>query len=236
MIHGGFIGVIDLAGIMAAAMQVADFLISHVRHQRRCLGITPEEFGSGVSAAACFECLILAIETLIHQLNQLAGCVLFQETVPVTAPQALDHIPARAAEQAFEFGDHFAIAAHRAIQALQIAVNNEDQIVEFLARGNRNGTGRFRLVHFAIAQKRPYFARGGFNHFAVFEVPHELRLVNGIDGSEAHGYGGELPEILHQPRVRVRRKARTFAQFVTEIFELLLGQAAFQKSARIDAR
>ena len=53
---------------------------------------------------------------------------------------------------------------------------------------------------------------------------------------EAHGDGGEVPEIGHQPGVRVGGQPRRVAQFVAEILEVLLGQAALQKGARVDAR
>ncbi len=37
-------------------------------------------------------------------------------------------------KRGFQFGDDLAVAAHRSIQPLQVAVDDEDQIVELLAR------------------------------------------------------------------------------------------------------
>ena len=54
-------------------------------------------------------------------------------------------------------------------------------------------------------------------------------------GPEPHRNGRKLPEILHQPRVGIRRKPRTFAQFVAEVVQLLFGQSAFEKGAGVDA-
>jgi hypothetical protein len=48
-------------------------------------------------------------------------------------PRSLDDVPAGAAEDAFEFLDDLAVAAHRAVEALQVAVDDEDQVVELLA-------------------------------------------------------------------------------------------------------
>ena len=95
---------------------------------------------------------------------------------------------------------------------------------------------RFRLVHFAVAQERPDLARRLRNDAAILQVAHEARLVDGVDRPEAHRHRGETPEIGHQPRVRIGRKARRVAQFVAEILQVLFGQPAFQKRARVDAR
>ena len=46
---------------------------------------------------------------------------------------------------------------------------------------------------------------------------------------------GKLPEILHQPGMRIRRQPGVFAQFVAEVIQMLFGQAAFEKRPRIDA-
>ena len=94
----------------------------------------------------------------------------------------------------------------------------------------------FRLVHFAVAQKRPDLARRLRNDAAVFQVAHEARLVDGVDRPQAHGDGGKAPEIGHQPGVRIGGKARRIAQFVAEILQVLFGEAAFQKGAGVDAR
>ena len=70
---------------------------------------------------------------------------------------------------------------------------------------------------------------------AILQVAHEARLIDGVDRAEAHRHGGELPEIRHQPGMRIGGKARMLAQFVPEILQMLLGEAAFQKRARIHA-
>ena len=155
--------------------------------------------------------------------------------IPILAPEHLDDVPAGAAEGGFQFLDDFAVAAHRTVEALQIAVDDEDQVVEFLAGAQRERAHGFGLVHFAIAEERPDFARRDRDHAAIFEIAHEARLVDGIDGAEAHGDGGELPEIGHQPGMRIGGQARGVAQFVAEVAQVLFGEAAFQERARVDA-
>ena len=48
---------------------------------------------------------------------------------------ALIDVPARAAERRFELLDDLAVAADRTVEALQVAVDDEDQVVELFARG-----------------------------------------------------------------------------------------------------
>ena len=100
--------------------------------------------------------LILAVDDLAHPLDEQAGFVLVQQRIPVVAPDDLDHVPAGAAEDAFQFLDDLAVAAHRAVEPLQVAVDDEDQVVELLARGQRDRAERFRLVAFAVAEERPH--------------------------------------------------------------------------------
>ena len=58
--------------------------------------------------------------------DQHAVVVLGQQRVPIAAPDHLNDIPASPAEHRFEFLDNLAIAAHRAIQALQITVDDKN--------------------------------------------------------------------------------------------------------------
>ncbi len=71
-----------------------------------------------------------------------------------------------------------AVAAHRTVKALQVAVDDEDQIIKFLARGERDGAERFGLVGFAIAEESPNFCvRSGLDA-AVFKIAAKARLIN----------------------------------------------------------
>jgi hypothetical protein len=69
-----------------------------------------------------------------------------------------------------------------------------------------------------------------------FEVPVEARLVDRHDRAEAHRDGRELPEIRHQPRMRVRRQAAARCQFPAEVGQLFDRQSPFEERARVDAR
>src|SRR6266540_1158029 len=64
------------------------------------------------------------------------GLVLGEQRVPVAAPDHLDDVPAGAAEGALQLLDDLAVAAHRPVEPLQVAVHDEDEVVELLAAGH----------------------------------------------------------------------------------------------------
>jgi hypothetical protein len=129
-----------------------------------------------------------------------------------------------------------AVAAHRAVQPLEVAVDHEDQVVQLLIGGDTQGAGRFRLVGLAIAQKRPNLARGWLEQPPLLQIPHEARLVDGVDRPQPHRDRRKLPEIRHQPGMRVRGQARVFAQLVTEVLEMLVVEPPLQVGPRVDTR
>ena len=68
------------------------------------------------------------------------------------------------------------------------------------------------------------------------QVPVEPGLVDRVQAAEAHRHRRELPEVRHQPRVRVGRQTATrVRELLTEAVELVLGQAAFEVRPRVHA-
>ena len=55
-----------------------------------------------------------------------------------------------------ELLDDLAVAAHRAVEALQVAVDDEDEVVELLPAGQRQGAERLGLVALAVAEEAPH--------------------------------------------------------------------------------
>jgi hypothetical protein len=159
-----------------------------------------------VGAALDRVLLVLPVHDLAQPPHEQAVGVALEQRIPVTAPDALDDVPAGAAEHGFQLLDDLAVAAHRPVEALQVAVDDEDQVVELLARGERDRTERFRLVGLAVAEERPDLAVPHRRQAAIFQVAHEARLVDRHDRSEAHRNGRILPELGHQPGVRVGRQ------------------------------
>jgi hypothetical protein len=168
-------------------------------------------------------------------LRKRAVLVARQQRVPLAAPEQLDHVPARTAELAFELLDDLAVAAHRAVEALQVAVDDEDQVVQLLARRQADGTQAFHLVHLAVAAEHPDLAVFGVGDAARVQVLQEACLVDRHQRAQAHGDRRELPELGHQLGVRVAGQALAI-DFLAEIQQLLLGQAPFQIGAGVHAR
>jgi hypothetical protein len=78
-----------------------------------------------------------------------------QEVVPLRPPDHLDHVPTRPSEHAFELLHDLAVAPHRPVEALEIAVDDEGEIVELLGGGQGQGGERLGLVALAVAQEPP---------------------------------------------------------------------------------
>src|SRR5204862_7057457 len=128
--------------------------------------------------------LVLAVDDLAHAFDEEAVLVVGEEGVPVAAPDDLDAIPAGAAEGGFEFLNDLAVAPDRSVEPLQVAIDDEDQVVESLARGECECAQRFRLVGLAIAEETPDLLRRRFAQSAVRQVAGEPRLVNRQDRAE----------------------------------------------------
>src|SRR5207248_571616 len=122
------------------------------------LRILAEEVLADVGASGDRVFLKLAVHDLAHALNEQAAFVGGQERVPVAAPDHLDGVPAGAAESRLQLLNDLAVAADRAVEALQVAVDDPDEVVESLARGQRDGAERFGLVALAVADEAPDLA------------------------------------------------------------------------------
>ena len=234
MFLGDLEGRVDLVRIVAAAGQAPDVVVRHVGNHFQQLRMLAEEVLAHVGAIFRLVVLIFAVDGFHHHALQDAFLVLRQQGVPTRAPDDLDDVPARATEFAFQFLDDLGVAAHRAVQALQVAVDHDDQVVEHVARGQADRAQRFRLVHLAIAAEGPDLAVVGLGDAACVQVFQEARLVDRHVRAQAHRHGRELPEVRHQFRMRVRGQALA-VDFLAEVQHLLFRQAAFEEGARVDA-
>ena len=206
-------------------------VLDHLEQPR----IGAENVLANVGARFHGELLHLAVDHFAEPLDEQAFGIALEEGIPVRSPDNLDDVPARAAESGFEFLDDLSVAAHRTVQALQVAVDDENQIVEALAGGQRDRAERFGFVGFAVAEERPDLRIGGGLQAAILEVAVKAGLIDGHDGAKSHRNAGILPEIGHQPRMGIGGKPAAGLQFAAEIFELLDRKAAFEEGPGIDA-
>src|SRR5712692_2068923 len=149
-------------------------MLNHFQQAR----IGAEKVLPEVSAALDKIFLILAIGDLSHALDEETVAIVLDERVPIAAPDAFDYVPPRATENGFEFLNDLAIAADGTVQPLEVAVHDENQIVEPLARCERDGAERFGFVHLAVTQKRPDPAARRRLQPAVLEIPDKARVIN----------------------------------------------------------
>src|SRR6185312_11706198 len=152
---------------------------------------------SDVCAAASLEVLVFAVDAFLHTLQQHARGVTRKQFVPGAAPKNLDYVPAGAAKNAFQLPNNAAVAAHWTVEPLEIAIDDEREIIELLARSHRDGAKRLRLVRFAISEKGPDSTIRARDNFPILEVTQETRLVNGVNRAYSHGHRRKLPEIRH---------------------------------------
>ncbi len=233
--HRREVRVVHLAGIVPAAIQAPDVVVRHVGDHLLELGILAEEILARVGAALGLEVLVLAVDALHHQAAQQALLVAGEQRIPAIAPDDLDHVPAGAQERGFQLLDDLAVAAHGSVEPLQVAVDDEHEVVELLAHRHRDRAQRLRLIHLAVAEEAPHLAVAHRHEAAMLEVAHEACLVDGHHGPEAHRHRRELPEPRHQPRMRIGRQPPS-ADLLPEMLELLIGEPALEKCARVDAR
>ena len=207
MLDRGLEGGVDLDRIVAAEAQLAQLLVGQVADERLQARIAAEEVLADVRARLDRVLLVLAVDDLAEAPHEQAVGVLLEQRIPVAAPETLDDVPAGAAEDRLELLDDLAVAAHGAVEPLQVAVDDEDQVVELLAARQRDRAERLGLVGLAVAEEGPHLAVAERRQAAILQVAHEARLVDRHDGPESHRHRRELPEVRHQPRMRIRREA-----------------------------
>ena len=237
VVDGGPVGGVDLAVVVAAALEVPDLGVGHVLDQRLGARVAAEEVVAHVRAVVGLVRLVIAVGGGVHQVHQRAVAVGVQQGVPLAAPDHLDDVPAGAAEEGLQLLDDLAVAAHRAVEALQVAVDRRRSGCPGLparrrapARGSPARPSRRR-------PRSPHVLVGGVLDAAVVQVVVEPGLVDGVQRAQAHRHRREFPEVGHQPRVRIgRQPAAGVAVFLAEAVEAVGGQPAFQEGARVNSR
>src|SRR5262245_34960445 len=97
--------------------------------QLQQLRIFPEEMSTSITAWLDGVFLVITINSFLHPFQQKTGLVRRQELVPVRPPNHFNDIPASPLENSFKFLDNFAVATNRSIEALQVAVNDPNQVI-----------------------------------------------------------------------------------------------------------
>jgi hypothetical protein len=211
---------VELAVVVATALEAPDLVVGERIDHGPGARIPAEEVLPHVRAGLGLVGLEVAVRRGVHEVDQGAVGVGRQQLVPLPAPDHLDDVPAGAPEGGLQLLDDLAVAADRAVEALQIAVDHEGEVVELLAGRQPDRADRLRLVHLAVAEERPHPLPAGVPDPPMVQVPVEPGLVDRVDPAEAHGDRRELPEVGQQPRVRVGRQAGLAGELLAEPVEL----------------
>mmetsp|Transcript_247 Transcript_247/g.801 ORF Transcript_247/g.801 Transcript_247/m.801 type:complete len:1043 (+) Transcript_247:305-3433(+) len=180
------------------------------------------------------EALTIAIGSSLQHIDKAPVAVPLNEAGPCATPDELDAVVARAAEDALEFLDDLRVPPHRPVQPLVVAVDHHDQVVQALVAGPGDGVDRLRLVHLAVADEAPDAAAGSVRHASEVQVAEEARLRDGGEGADAHRHGRILPEVRHEPGMRIAGHALP-VDLLPKAHDPLQGQAALEVGARVRA-
>ncbi len=208
LLGGGLVGGVHLLVVVPAAGQVAQVVVAEVLDQLAQPRVGTEEVLADVGAGLDRVALELAVDGGVHLVQQHAVDVTGQQVVPARTPDHLDDVPPGAPEDGFELLDDLAVAPHGTVEPLQVAVDDPREVVEALASSQRDGAERLGLVGLAVAEEAPHPRAAGVVEVAVLQVLVEAGLVDRVQRAEAHRHGRELPEVRHQPRMRVAATGR----------------------------
>ena len=232
----GPISGVDLAVVVPASPQPGQLVVGQVLREVAQLLVRPEEVLSDVGPARDGELLEVAVEQLVHLVDEQAVDIAGQQVVPLASPNDLDHVPAGTAEETFELLDDLAVAADRPVETLQVAVDDEGEVVEALARGQRDACQRLGLVHLAVAEEGPDAACRSLGQASIGEVAIEARLVHGGQRAETHRYRWELPEVGHSAGVGIARQPDAARQsLLAEVVQIRLAKPALEECPGVDA-
>src|SRR5208283_172495 len=95
--------------------------------------IGAEQILPEVSSALDEIFLVLAVADFTQTPHQQTIAIGANQTVPVRTPNYFDYIPSRAAEDGLQFLNDLSIAPDWSVEALQVAIHHEDQVVQILA-------------------------------------------------------------------------------------------------------
>ena len=179
---GGGVGGVDLHEVVAAALEAVDLLVRHALRQTRPARVLAEEVVAVEAAVLAAKVCIWPSTVLAKACTSAPGHVTGEQAVPVAAPDQFDDVPARAAKQALQLVDDAAIAAHRAVQALQVAVDHPDQVVQ-PSRAARVSALMLSGSSISPSPNTPHTLRPAVEQVAVREVAHEARVVDAADGA-----------------------------------------------------
>src|SRR4051812_6029824 len=87
----------------------------------------------------------------------------------------------------------------------------------------------------SVNMEGPHTVVGRVLDPALGEISVEARLVDRGQRPEAHRDRGELPEVGHEARMRVRAQAAAGLDFLPKMVELVLAESALEERTGVNA-
>ena len=235
VLHRRRVGGIDLVRIVAAAVQAPDLVVGHVRDH---LAAAPDTCRRNACARTRRRAALNAwyspstassmrFSSRPFVSRMMSGSQYEPQITLITFQPA----PRKSASSSWMI---LPLPRTGPSRRCRLQLTTKIRLSSFSRRGERDRAQRLRLVHLAVAHERPDLAALGRRDAAVLQVAHEARLVDRHDRAEPHGYGRELPEIGHEPRMRIGGEPLA-ADFLAEVVQLLFADAALEIGARVDA-
>ena len=158
---GLVVGGVHLLLVQPAAVQQPDLVVGHVRDALEQHRVAPKKCSRTYAPSRDLNVWYSPSTHSSITFDEAPVGVGGEQRIPARPQIDLDHVPAGAAEVGLELLDDLAVAADRAVEPLQVAVDDPDQVVEPLAAGERGRAHRLGLVHLAVAEERPHLASRG---------------------------------------------------------------------------
>ena len=135
MLRGRLVRRVHLPRVVPTPGQAAELVVGEMLDERPEAGIPSEEPLAKVCAVLDAVLLVFAVQGPGHNLDEASLGILLEQRIPVPAPDDLDHVPARAPEDRLQFLNDLPVAANGPVEALEVAVDDEDQVVQLLPGG-----------------------------------------------------------------------------------------------------
>jgi hypothetical protein len=134
------VGGVHLARVVAALPQCSQRLVRKVLDHFQKARVRSEYLLANVSAGFDAEFLHFAVHHSPRRFTSRPSVSRSNSGSQSLPHRTFDAIPAGAPEGGFEFLNDLAVAANRAVQPLQVAIDHKDEIVEIFARSQSNGS------------------------------------------------------------------------------------------------
>ena len=147
------VGCVHLAVVVATALEVPDFFVGHVGDHGLGAWVATKEVVAHEATGLTLVGLVVAVRRCVHEVHERTVAVLCQQGVPFTTPDDLNDVPAGTSEERFELLNDLSVTSHRPVEALQVAVDDEVQVVELFERCVLQHSTAFWFVEFTVTQE-----------------------------------------------------------------------------------